>query len=556
MKREERRGNHDYVVFCLVFLPLSSLSLSFLFILPLSLFYLLFIPLPYTGLMSIAKVYSAQLVGLQSEIVTIEVDISHGLHAFAVVGLGDRAIEESRDRISAAIKNSGYVSPKQKNQKVVISLAPADVRKEGPSFDLAMAVAYLKAVGEVDFASERMLFLGELSLEGSVRKVSGLLPILCQAPTQGYTHAIVPLENMHEASLAQGITIVGVTSLQETLYHLGGHSLLPPIIPRDVIDQTVPSTELDMNVIRGNESAKRGLEIAAAGAHNVLMWGPPGTGKTMLAQSFPSLLPPLSYEQAVEVTGIHSAARILKTDLVVYPPFRSPHHTASYPSIVGGGSFPKPGEITLAHRGVLFLDEFPEFDRAVLEALRQPLEDRTITISRAKGTVKFPAQCILIASMNPCPCGKGRDHGCTCLSHALLAYQRRISGPIMDRIDVYLQVHKVDYEKMAAASVSSESSSDIRARVVQARTRQQHRFARHGITKVYNSEMSAPDIERCVTISAEARALLAASAQKLDLSGRAFHRVIKVAQTIADLAGVEKVEKQFILEALQYRKQE
>ncbi len=504
--------------------------------------------------MSIAKVYSAQLIGLDALIVTIEVDISNGLHAFSVVGLGDRSIDEAKDRISAAIKNSGYVSPKQKNQKVVISLAPADVRKEGPSFDLAMAIGYLAAAGNLQFDPRGILILGELSLEGCVSKISGLLPILCQARTKGYHTMFVPEQNRREASLAQGITIFGVDSLNALMDHLSGRKHLSPIEANFQDNHSLPpSISIDMSVIRGNESAKRGLEIAAAGAHNILMSGPPGTGKTMLAHSFVSILPPLSYDQSVEVTGIHSAARTLKDELITYPPFRSPHHTASYPSIVGGGAFPKPGEVTLAHRGVLFLDEFPEFERGVLEALRQPLEDRLITISRARGTVTFPAQCILIAAMNPCPCGKGRDHGCTCLNHVLLAYKRRISGPILDRIDVCLNVSKIDYEKLAARTVVSETSAEIGVRVMKARELQRKRFGRFGIHKSCNSEMSAQDIERCIVMPSDVRNLLATFAQKHELSGRAFHRVIKVAQTIADLGRRETIEKADILEALQYR---
>ncbi len=506
--------------------------------------------------MSIAVSYSAQLIGLRSEIVTIEVDISNGLHSFSIVGLGDRAVDEARDRISAAIKNSGYTSPKQKNQKVIISLAPADVRKEGPSFDLAMALAYLAAAEEFELDPERKLFLGELSLDGSIRKVSGILPILCQAPTHGFTSVFIPHENTREASLAKNIIIYAVSSIREIIEHLTNRNRLSPILVRDLLigpDTLHKSHTNDMSTIRGNEAAKRGLEISAAGAHNIIMCGPPGTGKTMLAHSFCSILPPLSYEHAVEVTGIHSAARTLKEELIVFPPFRAPHHTASYPSIIGGGSFPKPGEITLAHRGVLFLDEFPEFDRSVIEALRQPLEDRVITISRARGVITFPAQCILIASMNPCPCGLGKDKGCTCPEHIFNAYRRRLSGPIMDRIDVWVNVTKIDYDKLAAKSLISESSADIRTRVSVARDRQLQRFKGKNMLIYYNSEMSAQDIEKCVMMTEEARTILRTSAERLGLSGRAFHRVIKVAQTIVDLKGEQEVGKVEVLEALQYR---
>jgi magnesium chelatase family protein len=502
--------------------------------------------------MAITKTYSSHLIGLNAHIVTVEVDISNGLHSFSIVGLGDRAVEEAKDRVSAAIKNTGYISPKQKNQKVIISLAPADTRKEGPSFDLAMALGYLAACGDIELNADRKLFLGELSLDGTLRRINGVLPILCQATGQGLTSAFIPFDNLEEASLARNITIYPAKTIREIIDHLMN---VRRIQPSSLVAPTVQKIEYlhDISDVRGNETAKRGLEIAAAGAHNILMCGPPGTGKTMLARSFHSLLPPLSYEHSIEVTGIYSAAHMLTNNLIAYPPFRAPHHTASYPSIVGGGSFPRPGEITLAHRGVLFLDEFPEFNRDAIEALRQPLEDRQVTISRAQGSVTFPAQCILIASMNPCPCGLGKEAGCTCPERILTAYRRKLSRPIMDRVDIWLSVAKVDYQQLSDKSSPAENSAAVRERITQARTVQAIRFKSRGLNISYNSEMGAQDIDRCVCMNEDAQKTLRISAERLSLSGRAFHRIIKVAQTIADLAGEEHIKKEYILEALQYR---
>ncbi|MDE1975135.1 MAG: YifB family Mg chelatase-like AAA ATPase [Patescibacteria group bacterium] len=505
--------------------------------------------------MSLAKCYSAHLCGLTAEMITVEVDISNGLNALSVVGLGDRAVEEAKDRVSAAVKNSGFVSPKQKNQKTVISLAPADVRKEGASFDLAMALAYLSASGEVIIDPEKTLFLGELALDGQLRRVPGILPILCQMRDAGFTRAFIPADNSVEASLAEGIKVYGISSIGQAVSFFNGEDILEPIGYADITsggssaDVSLP----DMSVIRGNDAAKRGLLIAAAGGHNILMYGPPGTGKTMLARSFPTILPPLTASQSVEVTGIHSAARAFFDKLIVKPPFRAPHHTASYPAVVGGGVFPKPGEITLAHRGVLFLDELPEFDRSVLEALRQPLEERSITISRAKGSMVFPADCVLIASMNPCPCGKSKSRGCTCSVREVRTYRRRISGPIMDRLDITVNVNKVDYARMAATVSDAESSDSMRSKVIAARAVQEARFKLRGIDKKLNSEMDAGDIGGLIVMDDQARSSLTSAGQRLDLSGRAFHRIIKVARTIADVDGSEQICGPHIMEAIQYR---
>ena len=503
--------------------------------------------------MSLAKVFSAQLTGLISEIITIEVDITRGLHSFSVIGLGDRAVEESKDRISGAIKNSGFESPKQKNQKIVISLAPAYIRKEGPSFDLGMAIAYLIATDEIEIESSKKLFFGELSLEGELRRVDGILPIICQAKDQGFDEIFIPKANAEEASLAENITIYPAENLKQVIDHLIGIKYI------ENVQYTKPFTEINQNIfdmkdVRGNENVKRGLEIAASGAHNVIMCGIPGTGKTMLAQTFPSILPDLSYKHAVEVISVHSVAKNLDRGLSFRPPFRSPHHTASYPSIIGGGGFPKPGEITLAHRGVLFLDEFLEFDSNVIESLRQPLEDRKVTISRAKGTVTFPAQFILIASMNPCPCGKGKANGCSCSLKSLDNYKKKLSGPIVDRIDIWLNVNKVDYEKLGQERSVAESSETIKKRVVEAREIQNKRFSSRNLNISFNSEMSSRNIEELVKIDSTARSTLVSSAKKMGLSGRSFHRTIKVAQTIADLEKSPSIENRHILEALQYRK--
>jgi len=555
--------------------------------------------------MSIAESYSAQLVGLQAEVITIEVDISNGLHSFSVIGLGDRSIEESKDRVSAAIKNSGYVSPKQKNQKVVVSLAPADMHKEGPAFDLGIAITYLAATKDFAFNPGGKLFLGELSLDGNIRKISGVLPILCQAQALGFVEAFVPKDNREEASLAQGIYIYAVSSLQEVIEHLSGIKILENISPLREIETHVHPNFIDMSTVRGNEKAKRGLEIAAAGAHNVLMYGAPGTGKTLLAHSFSSILPPLSYEHSIEVTSIHSAAKTLEEGLITCPPFRSPHHTASTVSIIGGGIIPKPGEITLAHRGVLFLDEFPEFDRSVIEALRQPLEEHKITVSRIRTSVTFPAQTILLASMNPCPCGRKKGKGCICSDKIIANYWRRLSGPIIDRIDIWLQVDEIDYEKMVEQPVQQSQSEKMSINIREARQIQRSRFqnyfklydtqnrtsgaqinpkhiqvnTQNRLSKEksknipsFNSEMTADHIEKIIKISNDARTILSTSARKLELSGRAIHRIIKVAQTIADLDMVKsgnlslindtidntelniEIKKEHILEALSYRK--
>lgn len=519
--------------------------------------------------MSFAKVYSAQVTLLNAQIVDIEVDLSKGLYAFSVVGLPDKAVEESRDRVSASIKNSGFKSPKQRNQKIVIALAPADLKKEGPVFDLGMALAYLLATEEIKFNPSSKIFLGELSLDGEIRKINGVLAIVKEAKKSGFEEIYLPKENAREAALIDGIKIFGVKNLQEVITHLderladksenerSSAGIKIKLTPESStkIEGKEEECDIDFSEIKGQEMAKRGLEIAAAGGHNIAMYGPPGTGKTMLAKAFSHILPPLSFDEVLEITAIHSIARTLQGDLVSNPPMRSPHHTASYVSMVGGGAVPKPGEVTLAHRGVLFLDEFAEFDRRVIETLRQPLEEREINISRAKGSFSFPANFILIAAMNPCPCGnygtKGKE--CVCAPINLVKYQRKISGPIIDRIDMWLEVSKVDHQKLSDNKSDGDTTKQIKKRVATAREVQKKRFidSRRGIKT--NSEMNTRDLSKMVNLKSEVKDILNSSAEKLDLSARAYHRIIKLSRTIADLAGSDEIEPNHILEALQYR---
>lgn len=509
--------------------------------------------------MSFAKVYSAQNSLTKAHIVSVEVDVaSKNLHSFSIVGLPDKAVEESKDRVSAALKNTKKSSPKTQNQKIVISLAPADLKKTGPAFDLSMALAYLLSNEDIKFDPKDKLFTGELSLDGFLKPINGALPITMEAKKRGFKEIYLPKRNAKEAALVKEIFVYGVESLEDVIEHIDekykeeGKNFLEPS-PKTKVVYKKPKTHLGFSDIRGQGSAKRGLEIAAAGGHNVALSGPPGTGKTLLARAFAGILPNLPFEDALEVTAIHSSAGSLEDSLITYPPFRSPHHTSSHTSLIGGGSTPKPGEITLAHKGVLFLDEFPEFDRRVIESLREPMEERRISISRSGGSATYPADIMLIAAMNPCPCGNyGSEEECSCGAYAIARYRRKMSGPIMDRIDIWLNVPKISYKELSSEPNEEDRKKDIETtkRIESARNLQEKRKG------VLNSKLSSRDINKLIKENKEVVEKLNIAAVKHKLSPRGYHRVLKVARTIADLENSEEIKESHILEALSYRPQE
>lgn len=502
------------------------------------------------------KSYSAQSVGLNGNIITIEIDISQGfLHFFSIVGLPDKAVEESKERVSAAIKNSGFIPPQRKNQRIVVSLAPADLKKEGPVFDLGIALSYLLASNQISFETEKRLFLGELSLDGAVRPIKGTLILTKTAKERGFQEIFIPKENTMEAALIKGVKIFGISSLSDIIDHLANDIKIPEEPPTDlnkIILKEKENPEIDFEDVRGQEIVKRGLMIAAAGNHNAAMTGPPGTGKTILAKAISYILPPPSFDEAMEIISISSIAGNLLLKTAVERPFRNPHHTASHTALIGGGAWPKPGEITLAHNGVLFLDEFPEFERRVLEALRQPLEEGFITVARVKDTVQFPAKIMLIAAMNPCPCGNlgSKTKMCLCSPSNIFRYQRKISGPIADRIDIWLDVPQIDHQLLGEGP-QGEKSKTIQKKIINARNIQAERFKNRKITT--NSEMSVKDLDNFITLSREARLMLNQAASHMDLSPRSYHRVIKVSRTIADLENEKEIKESHIAEALQYR---
>ncbi len=502
-----------------------------------------------------SKVLSATTIGLKSKLVEVEVDtISAGLHQFNIVGLPDASVKESRDRVSSAIRNSGF-KPPHRAGRITVNLAPADLKKEGPIYDLPIALGFLLTTKQVDFEFTDKLFLGELALDGKIRPVKGVLPMALLAKEKQISEIYVPAENASEAAVISEVAVFPVHSLTNLLEHLLREKEINPL-PKIKLAElfSYKNTNLDMSFVKGQEQAKRALEIAAAGGHNVILNGPPGSGKTLLAKAMTSILPKLTVSESLEVTKIFSIAGQLPsaTPLITQRQFRSPHHSASAVSLVGGGSFPRPGEISLAHRGILFLDEFPEFSRSVLENLRQPLEEGLITIARAQGTLEFPARFTLVAAMNPCPCGNATDpeKTCSCSPAAIVRYQRKISGPILDRIDLHIEVPRLSYTKLAENS-SGESSQIIRKRVEKARAIQRERFKQVKI--IANNEMTSELMKKFCFLDEASRELMKKAVASFHLSARAYYRIIKVARTIADLRAEAKIKPEHIAEAVQYR---
>jgi len=499
----------------------------------------------------LAKVHSCAIVGLEGAIVEVEVDTSRGLPSFTIVGLPDAAVQESRERVQAAVKNAGLAFPRQ---RLTVNLAPAALRKEGPAYDLPIALGALAASGQVlPEKLEGALVVGELSLDGSVRHVRGVLPLAALARREGFHCLFVPAEDAAEAALMPDLEVIPVASLTQLVNHLSG---VVPIRPfnRGELPPPAVSDATNFREIKGQEHVKRAIEVAAAGGHNVLMIGPPGAGKTLLARAMPSILPAMTVEESLEVTGIYSVADLLpsETPLMQSRPFRAPHHTISHAGLVGGGNWPRPGEISLAHRGVLFLDELPEFGMRVLEVMRQPLEDKKVTISRARGSHSFPANFMLVAAMNPCPCGYFGDarRDCSCSPSTVTRYQKRISGPLLDRIDIHVEVPRVEFEKLTDDRLG-EPSDAIRARVEAARQRQRDRL--QGTALACNADMGPGEVRQFCPMDEPSRVLVRQAMNQLQLTARAFHRVLKLGRTIADLAGQEAIAPAHLAEALQYR---
>ncbi|MDO4743861.1 MAG: YifB family Mg chelatase-like AAA ATPase [Clostridia bacterium] len=500
----------------------------------------------------IAQVNSTALLGIDGYIVDVETDISNGLPAFDIVGLPDAAVKESKERIRAAIKNTGLTMP---SKRITVNLAPADVKKEGAHFDLPIAVGILAASEQLSIPEDGAVFLGELSLNGDLRRINGVLPMVISAYQRGVKSVYLPKENAREAAVIEGLKVYGADSLKEIILHFTGQNKIKPhTVDIGSMLLSNEQSRYDFKDVKGQFFVKRALEIAAAGGHNLLMIGPPGSGKTMIAQRIPSILPDMSFEESLEVTKVHSIAGLVseKAPIISERPFRHPHHTISSVGLSGGGSNPRPGEISLSHNGVLFLDELPEFRRDALEAMRQPLEDGEVTITRSGGTVTYPCSVMLVASMNPCPCGYYGDptRECSCSQTQIMKYMSKISGPLLDRIDLHVEVPAVKYEELETKE-QGEPSADIKKRVNNARQLQLERYKCRGVYS--NSQLTPELMEKHCALDNEANELLKQAYETLGLSARAHNRILKVARTIADLAGEKDIKVEHIAEAIQYR---